>query len=336
MRILNLFVLIIIFTFALIPESAQAQSITFGVDFLGFADNREYKNPYVSDKTIFGSRISPSFTFQLSDEHKIVGGVHFFQDFGAPKSEFHFRPIAYYNYSKSGINFYIGQIPRYNLLKDIPLMVHSDTLNYYRPNIEGMLFSIEKKAVKQSIWIDWTSKQSDVNKEQFILGTDGKFKFSDFYIANTMSINHLALTSNDEIDEHVQDNGIIMLRLGWEKSQLGIIDSLSVEAGMSLGLDRLRSVYDWQVNRGFIASGYIEAKNFFAKNTLYLGDPQQVLIGDPFYKNTKYDRAEIGWIPFRTSQITGRFSAILHITPGFVDSQQQFTLHYVFKNKLKK
>ncbi|WP_156306916.1 hypothetical protein [Sphingobacterium endophyticum] len=308
-----------------------AQKIGLGVDFFGYADNREYGAQYTIPKTFFGATISPNLYFQLEENHRIYGGIHFNQEFGKHvENKSRLNPIAYYNYKTEKFDFALGFIPRFERLKDIPRMVLADTFMYDRPNIEGMYFNYQNGNVQQSVFIDWMSKQSPTKREQFVAGISGKYGFGNFFVRNDGLLYHNALTSNDSIDEHIQDNAVIMLRVGIDLSTKTFLDSLSIDAGGAIGFDRVRSVYDMKKSTGFISNVHLGYKRFFISNSLYLGQAMNLPNGDSFYHRDSYDRLDLGWVPFKTDKIEGKFTASFHFSPGQVDNQQMFTLRYNF------
>lgn len=324
-----LFLLILSFLTAF--QKAQGQKIGLKIDFLGYADNREYKAPYSIPKTFFGATLSPNLYFQLDSNHRIYGGLHFNQEFGINKeNKNRINPIAYYNYQTSKIDFAIGFIPRYERTKDIHRMVLADTFQYDRPNLEGMYFQYKNKGFRQAVFIDWTNKQGFQNREQFIAGISGKYQKGIVYLQNEGLLYHNALSANDSLDEHIQDNAIVMLRLGVDLSEKTFLDSLTIDAGATYGFDRVRSVYEMQKSPGFISNIYLGYKRFFLANTLYLGKAVNLPNGDPFYHRAQYDRIDIGWIPFKTERIDGKFTASFHASKGYFDNQQSFTLRYRF------
>ncbi len=315
----------------LISFSTFAQKIGLGIDFFGYADNREYGAQYTIPKTFFGATISPNLYFEIEKNHRLYGGAHFNQEFGInSENKSRWNPIAYYNYKTEKIDFALGFMPRYERLKDIPRMVLADTLMYDRPNIEGMYFYYKNGNFQQSVFIDWMSKQGYQNREQFVAGISGKYSIGNFFIHNDGMMYHNALTSNDSIDEHIQDNAVVMLRLGVDLSHKTVFDSLTIDAGAVMGFDRVRSVYDMQKANGFISNIHLGYKRFFLANTLYLGEPLNLPNGDSFYHRRTYDRLDLGWMPFKSDKIEGKFTASFHFSPGKVDNQQMFTLRYKF------
>lgn len=335
MNLSSIGVTILIFLFSC---SAQvfAQEVGTKIDFFGYADNREYKAPHTIDKTFFGTTLSPQLYLKLDQTHQVVGGIHYNQDFGInSENKKKVNPIAYYNYNTERIDFGIGFIPRHEKLKNIPLLVLSDTLHYDRPNIEGMYFNYKSKTFHQAVFIDWLSKQGTANRERFIVGISGHFKFGKAYLANDGTLFHNALTSVEDPDVHIQDNAVLVLRLGLDFSENTFLDSLTVDAGAVLGFDRVRTDYSNQ-SKAFINNIHLGYRNFFVHNTLYLGDAINLPYGDSFYHRDKYNRLDLGWIPFKGKHIDGKFTASFHFRQGGVDNQQAFTLRYRFDQSLWK
>lgn len=333
-RILYLFLSYCLF-FSL---STQAQQrIGLDIDFFGYADNREYKSIYTEDKTIFGTIISPKLFFAIDSNNRIVGGLHYNQDFGRhPENKDRVLPIAYYNYKNKNFDFALGHMPRYERLKDVPRIALADTFMYDRPNIEGMYLAFQKNGLKQALYIDWLSKQSFSQRERFLVGLTGKYHFGDFYIKDDALLYHNALTSNDSIDEHIQDNGMAMLRLGVDLSKKTFLDSLTIEAGAVIGFDRVRTEYELRTARGFISTLFVGYKRFFLENTFYRGDPQNLPNGDSFYHRDQYNRLDVGWVPFRKGNLEGKFTASFHFAPDQSSNQQAFTLRYRFGTALSR
>ncbi|MBD1422094.1 hypothetical protein [Sphingobacterium chuzhouense] len=326
---------ILLFLCCSISSVSNAQQIGLEVDFFGYADNREYKSIYTEDKTFFGAILSPKLYFALDSNHRVYGGLHYNQDFGIhSENKEHISPIAYYNYKNKNIDFALGLMPRHERLADVPRIVLADTFMYDRPNIEGMYFAFQNRYIKQAIYIDWLSKQSYQHRERFVVGLSGKYTFGNFYIADDALLYHNAKTSNEELDDNIQDNGIALLRVGADLSRKTFLDSLTIDAGMAIGFDRVRNEYDLRVARGFISNIYLGYKQFFLGNTLYLGDAQNLPNGDSFYHRDTYNRLDLGWTPFKKGNLEGKFIASFHFAPDQVSNQQAFTLRYRFGKAL--
>lgn len=330
MNLSKLRILILSLICTIVVQQSYAQEVGAKVDFFGYADNREYTAPYTIDKTYFGTIISPQLYFKLNDNHALIGGLHYRQDFGiTAENKSKVAPIAYYKYTSSYIDFGIGFMPRHEKLVNIPLLVLSDTLMIERPNLEGMFFKFNNQHITQSIFIDWLSKQGTENRERFIAGISGLYRFGKAYFANDGTLYHNALTLLSDPDNHIQDNAVLVLRLGLDLSESTSLDSLTIDAGTVLGFDRVRTEYEKKSN-AFISNIHAQYKNFFLHNTLYMGNAIFLPNGDSFYRRDKYNRIDIGWIPFRNKNIDAKFTASFHLRQGGIDNQQAFTIRYSF------
>jgi len=314
----------------------KGQEVGTKIDFFGYADNREYKAPYTIDKTFFGVIFLPQLYIKLDRNHQLVGGLHYNQDFGInSENKNKVNPIAYYNYNSERIDFGIGFIPRHEKLKNVPLVVLADTLLYDRPNLEGIFFNYHTSKISQSIYIDWLSKQGSENRERFIAGISGHYKFGKGYFANDGTLYHNALTNVEDPATHIQDNAALVLRLGLDFSASTALDSLTIDAGTVLGYDRVRTEYNTN-SKAFINNIHLGYKKVFLHNTLYLGDVINLPNGDSFYHRNKYNRLDLGWIPFKSKNIDGKFTASFHFHKDGMDNQQAFTLRYRFDQSIWK
>lgn len=310
---------------------SYAQDFGWNVNFHGFADNREYAKSGRYSQSILGVRIAPEINLSLDSMHFLHAGANFLHEFGSKGTAAEqVIPTIYYNYKHDGHDFYIGMFPRKDLLNEYPRALLNDTLSYYRPNIEGMLWRYGGRHFHQQIWIDWTSRQTETEREQFMVGISGRVNLNAFYLAHHITLWHDAgRKNNTDVNEMpVRDNGATALKLGLDLSPFVFLDSLDISAGGIIGYDRLRSIYDWRFPKGFLGDLYAEYRKIFIANTLYAGEGLDVGYGDRFYTANFYNRLELGWKPLQYKGLEGKFTLSFHFTPGALDNQQQFTLQY--------
>lgn len=318
---------LLILFFVMLCSTTRAQQLEWDLNFHGFADNREYAKSGRYPQTIFGARIAPEIGLSVDSIHRLRAGANYLHEFGAkPVGEL--TPTVYYNYQQYGFNFYIGMFPRYGLLDDYPRAILNDTLLYYRPNVEGMLLRYANDALFQQVWIDWTSRQTDTDREQFMVGLSGKVHTNLLYFAHHVMLWHNAGPKVKVAGDQVRDNGAAMARIGINLSEQTFLDSLDINMGGIIGYDRLRGSYGWRTATGFITGLHAAYRNFFIDNTFFAGEPLDIPYGDRFYTAERYDRLELGWTPLRYKGLEGKFIASFHFTPGAVDNQQQFLLRY--------
>ena len=314
----------------LVTATARAQHIGWQVSFHGFADNREYAHSDRYSQSILGIRIAPEVYFSIDSSHFLHAGINYLHEFGSNTGgQNRVLPTIYYNYKRKGHDFYIGMFPRKGLLSGYHRAILNDTLNYYRPNIEGLLWRYTGKTFHQQVWIDWTSRQTATQREQFLAGISGRVGMGMAYISHQVTLWHNAGTQSGGEQLPLHDNGAALVKVGLDlSSSLSFPDSLDISAGGLIALDRLRGVYDWRTPKGLIVDLYAEYRKFFIANSFYAGESLPIVYGDRFYTATRYNRIDLGWKPLQYKGLEGQFTLSFHLTPGAVDNQQQFSLRY--------
>jgi hypothetical protein len=296
---------------------ASAQQFIYKVGYFGFFDNREYFNEYVNDQTIFGSRIYGEIGYSFNEGNRIMAGMDYLYEFGS-KGELIAPDItAYYNGRYKNLNLYIGAFPRVNRIV-MPMALMTDTFQYYRPNVEGILINYKTPNFRHNIWIDWTGRQSYEKRESFLLGLSGYAKKGMLIYQHHFVMTHLAHSLTHGSDEQIRDNGGYSVMPGIDLSAVTGLDSLTLSAGFLGSYDRIRSVYDFSFPFGFLAEMGAVYKGFGLHGTLYSGESQVIVSGDGFYKSAFYSRADV-YYQLTTHNIDGRVQFSFHFIPGTVD-----------------
>ena len=193
MKLLRIFtILLSAFCFSAISAQEQEKEYKFiwGVDAETVFDNREGDQTYSPQQTIFFSRLSPSIGVEFLDEHRLVAGTHYIQPIGIGYKENEFVPTAYYTFSHKVVkevkrdssvlridgtntpdfkvwSVSFGMIPR-RLSYRLPEILWSDSMDYYNPNIRGILLQCTKNNLAfHEISLDWRSLQSADQREAF-------------------------------------------------------------------------------------------------------------------------------------------------------------------------
>ncbi|MEC3879712.1 hypothetical protein [Parapedobacter sp. 10938] len=311
--------------------ATRAQDVGWDVRFHGFADNREYAHSGRYSQSILGIRIAPEVYFSIDSSHFLHAGINYLHEFGSHgRKADRISPTVYYNYKHRGHQFYIGMFPREGLLSGYHKAILNDTLQYYRPNIEGLLWRYGRHKFHQQVWIDWTSRQTAIDREQFLAGMSGYVGMGMAYFSHQITLWHNARSKGGAGTDPtpIRDNGAAMVKLGADLTPIVFLDSLDISGGGLIAYDRLRGVYDWRTPKGIIAELYAEYRKFFVANRFYAGESLPIVYGDRFYTASRYNRLDLGWTPLQYKGLEGRFTLSLHFTPGALDNQQQFTLRY--------
>lgn len=321
-------------TVHLMPGSGNAyKPHSLDIHFNGFAflDDHEYDALIPLRKTISGTRTAIDIGLNIDSSNHFIVGTNALHEFGAVPYFLKVNPVAYYSYTDKYWLFNAGEFPRQNLLTQYPRALLNDTLQYYRPNVEGLLLSNKNKHGYETGWIDWISRQTPTNRNQFIAGELGTFipkPGHAFYVSHYFLFEHNAGSKSDTTAD-IQDSGGAQIRLGLDFSHRTVFDSLKFEIGGMGTAHRTRSQYEFRVSKGFVASVYMSYKRFSLFDEFYRGNPNYLTYSDPFYTKSIYNRVDLIYTAFWGKYLTGQFILGLHQSSArLTDSQPGFKIVY--------
>lgn len=339
---------------------SQDYKFLWGVDNNTVFDNREGDKTYAPQQTIFFTRLSPSVGVQFQGDHKLVVGTHYIQPIGIGYKENKFVPTAYYSFHKSGkkvtmvgdqpyrsrswsVSF--GMIPRRLMVLTTPAILWSDSMNYYNPNIRGILLRCAKSShAVHELSLDWRSLQSAKQREAFNVNYSFQKNFRQdtsstdkpFFIGGNVQLNHLAKRNPSPEGEGVNDDMFIYPFIGWNFSGKTIFDVLYLKTGYAVSFDRCRALGDWEIDGGVLAEFLLLWKKIGLKETLYAGNKQFPLypmygsllnMGDPHYQSSVYSLTSV-YSPIVSNQYVN-FGAYLdfHVTKEGTSCYQRVVLN---------
>jgi hypothetical protein len=311
--------------------SVTAQTVDVHFNGMGFFDNREYKEFPARSRTYSGVRTTLDVGFNIDSNNHFIAGANMLHEFGGKPFFAKVNPVIYYSFTGKNWLFNAGAFPREGLLTDYPRAMLNDTLRYFRPNVEGLLTRFKNEHITETVWIDWVSRQTDTDREQFLFGFSGKYKpvlNGPFYLSHYFFLLHDAGPGIAIPNDHIQDNGALQIKLGADLSHKTFLDSLSIEAGGMMSLERVRGIDGFQKPKGFVANAYLSYKRFALYDEFYKGDGHNIIFGDAYYQRKTYNRLDIIYTPFIANGLRGQFILSLHHTPGFSSNQQAFRLTY--------
>jgi hypothetical protein len=329
----KLYLLIILSVLSFTAAYAQ-DSLDVHFNGLGFLDNREYKAFIPRSRTYSGTRTELDFGLTVDSVHHFIVGTNAIHEFGAQPYFLSAVPVAYYNYQSNNWLFNAGEFPRAGLIDDYPRAMLNDTLMYYRPNVEGLLarYKNDDGNFTETGWIDWVSRQTDTQREEFLFGAEGKYTPAAngiFYIRHYFLMEHDAGAAILLPTDHIFDNGAVEVRLGLNFTGKTFLDSLSFEAGNLTSFLRERGVDGWQTRNGVVVSAYAGYHRIALFDELYKGQGSIIYYGDSFYEKTFYNRLDVIFTPFLSGHVKGQFIASFHFSPGHLnDNQEAFRLTY--------
>ncbi len=315
--------------FLFVSLFSKAQDFEYQVLFEGIGDNREFTQAYATPQTILGSR--GAFELGVSfDQHRLRGGLSYLFEFGSDIDAQKPKLTLYYQFQEEDKEFLFGAFPRHDKI-NFPLAMLTDTLLYYRPNIEGLYGKIEWNWGHQLGFVDWVGRQTDVQREQFMAGSSGEIGHKNLFLQNYILMFHNAHDKMHLPDQHIEDSSGMMILAGFRTPGNLAVQS-SLKGGLLASLYRERGVTDGYISStSFFAGANIRYKNIGIKSVLNLGGGHQFMFGDPYYQATNYSRTDLIWYFINHDKVKGRFNWSVHI-PDWetIDQQQQLSIIYVF------
>jgi len=311
---------------------------TIDIHFNGFAflDDHEYDALIPLRKTISGTRTEIDMGYNVDTANHFVVGVNPLHEFGGVPFYVQVNPVAYYSYTGKHWLYNMGEFPRNDLLQ-YPRALINDSVQYYRPNVEGALLRNTNKFGYATAWIDWISRQTPTQRNEFMAGE--MFKFAPnpghaFYVMHYLLFMHDAGTKSDTAAP-IRDQGGYQVRLGLDYSHRGYFDSLKFEGGYMFTEYRVRSMYSWRTSDGLVASVYMSRKRFSIFDEFYKGQANYLTFGDPFYSKTIYNRLDVMYAAFIVKHLKGQFFMSFHQSPSHLtDTEPGFRVVYDIGRKV--
>ncbi len=315
--------------FILISFLAKSQNFEYKVLFEGIGDNREYFSMVAMPQTILGARGAFELGVEM-DGHRLRGGLSYLYEFGA---EIDYNPpklTMYYQFESEKTEFLFGAFPRRGKI-DFPLAMLTDTLNYYRPNIEGMFGEVKWDWGHQNGFVDWVSRQTEVNRENFMAGFSGEMGHKNLFFQNHLLLFHDAGPAIDIPGDHIKDYMGFALQAGIRTSDESKVFG-ELKAGVLSSAFRERGVTGGFINAtSFFAEANGKYKNFGIKSVLSSGAGHRFAYGDRFYTAKNYWRTDAIWYFINHEKVQGRFNLSFHVIDwNDLDQQQQLSVIYIF------
>ncbi|NQU51208.1 MAG: hypothetical protein HQ522_01590 [Bacteroidetes bacterium] len=316
-------------SFLLLSLISNSQNFDYQIRFEGIGDNREYSPEYAMPQTILGTRGAFELGVEM-DGHRLRGGLSELYEFGSAINFHQPKLTMYYQFKDEQTEFVFGAFPRSGKI-NFPLAMLTDTLLYYRPNIEGFFGEVNWDWGHQNGFVDWVSRQTETERENFMAGFSGEIGYKNIFIQNYLLLFHDAHTSLDIPGDHIKDYMGFALQAGIRTSKESVLQG-SVKAGI------LESSYR---ERGGVTDGFINAVSFFAeangkyknfgiKSVLNSGAGHRFAYGDLFYRVKNYWRTDAIWYFINHEKVKGTFKLSFHLLDwNDLDQQQQLSIIYV-------
>jgi len=225
---------------------------------------------------------------------------------------------------------FIGSFPRHDL-PNYPLVLLTDTLQYYRPNIQGGFIEVMGDWGNQNAWCDWTSRQTKTANETFLAGTSGHLKTGIFYIEDYLYMYHHAGTELKLATDPVRDNGGGAIYFGIDLFGKTMLDKLSFDIGGVGNYDRYRPI-PYSHYKGIQARLFTFYKWAGIDATYYKGDKIHLAYGESFYSCGNYGRIDTYLKLLKSKYMSSKIAWSFHIVNGTtLDNSFQvfFTINFL-------
>ncbi len=324
---------LIILIISLSTGSVFAQKLNWNIQFKHVLDNREYFNRFGNAQTILGASLAPTVGFTIEKGHSVHGGFYYLFEYGGELDGVDPVLTLFYRFKSENLDVYLGSFPREGLL-NYPIALLSDTLNYYRSNIQGGYLEYRWDWGRQNIWCDWTSRQTDFSHETFLAGTSGRVELKPLYLENYLYMYHEAGTKVPDEDHHIRDNGGGALFLGIDLKRTFNVDQMSIDGGVLSSYDRRRPA-DHAFTYGFMGRVNFLWKKVGMQAVYYKGDPVVLAYGDSNYLSGDYGRIDVAYYPYKSKRINIKADLGFHFNDKEVNTSQQLfvSVNLDFLNK---
>ncbi|HSO85275.1 MAG TPA: hypothetical protein VLQ91_01895 [Draconibacterium sp.] len=315
--------------FVLITFSGKSQIFEYQVLFEGIGDNREFYNDFGYPQTILGAR-GAFETGVKFDNHRLRGGLSQLLEFGSDIDAQKPKLTLYYQFNNEQTEFIFGAFPRRDKI-DFPLAMLTDTLLYYRPNIEGFFGKKNWNWGHQNGFIDWISRQTNENREIFTAGSSGEIFLKNLFLQNYILMTHVAQPAIRIPGKSVSDFVGFVLQAGIRTSEKSKFQGY-LKAGILESSHRDRFVSDnFQNSVSLFAEAKGKYKMFGLKSVLSSGDGHSFAYGDLFYHAKNYLRTDVIWYFINHEKVKGTFNLSFHVIDWEeLNNQQQLSVIYVF------
>lgn len=333
-------------------DGRRKVAFRYEADFEMYFDNREYNtnSPYLS-KTIFGASVAPRIGFSVNRKHSVMAGAEIQKQFGGKFSNILDGISLYYNYDDGHHRLYAGVFPREKMAGEYSEAFFSDSLNFFRQVIQGLLYNYEGKTktgwnINVEAGIDWMGQYSDTERERFMILSAGEFSTKIFTIGYNAYVYHFA---SSEAVHGVIDNILVYPYIKADFGQMLGIQEFSLRGGwlQSMQNDRKRG-------NGYLFPGggefsfVVRHWNVRLENKVYAGGDlmpfydmtddigvqygNSLYFGDRYYSVSSgfYDRLELSYEPRITDFLSVKVSAIAHFYNKYCGWQQMVTIKMSF------
>jgi len=338
--------LVLVCCLAFVQCFLLAQTFQWKAGLNYFFDNTEYaKSTITKDQTMTGVHFSPEIGVKWDSAHSIFVGGDILKTSGSQNIIDIAHPIAYYQFKKNNLSFVAGAFPRSELLSNYSDLFFQDSINYYRPTLNGFFWNVGKKNSNFNLWLDWTGFQTATQRETFFIGASAYKKAGLFFADFQSYMFHFANTRPFTPTFNVCDNLLAQMSVGANYSNENGLDTLLFSVGVLAGVERDRGLASGtHTPLGAVMRLNAEYYGFGIQNTLYAGNPRNIFYSNyntgmywnnPFLRSGFYLQSKWYLNVIRSQFVNGKLSMNLHFSEGKVMFEQAFTIKALLDSSVK-
>ena len=285
------------------------------------------------------------------DNRDVMAGAEIQKQFGGKFSNILDGISLYYNYDDGNHRLYAGVFPREKMAGEYSEAFFSDSLNFFRQVIQGLLYSYDGKTrtgwnINVEAGIDWMGQYSDTERERFMIFSAGEFSTKIFTIGYNAYVYHFA---SSEAVHGVMDNILVYPYFKADFGQRLGIQEFSLRGGWLQSMQN-----DRKHGNGYLFPGggefsfVVRHWNVRLENKVYAGGDlmpfydmtddigvqygNSLYFGDRYYSvgSGFYDRLELSYEPRITDFLSVKVSAIAHFYNKYCGWQQMVTIKMSF------
>jgi len=340
-------IFLVLFFSVFLSNILSAQEKVWKANVSSFFDNTEFGySRFQMPQTMAGVHFAPEIGLQLDSIHRIFVGVDALHEFGSDKTIDFLNPIAYYEYDNAPFRFLMGAFPRKMVLDNYPRLFFTDSINNYRPTVNGFFWEIYRDKSYFNVWLDWTSRQNFSRHETFFMGISARLNKDCFYLSHFGYMFHYAGLMNPLVPEALHDNGLSLLSLGVDLAEKTGFDKLETNVGWAVGLEDARGESaGWLTHPALLTEAKIEYRGIGVENSYYQGGGQMSFYndhginlywGDKIYRAKQYDRADFYIRFFHSDVVKTKLMYTLHFVENQVYNEQSLYVSFNMDNLQKK
>lgn len=332
--------------------SISAQQLEWSADMNAVINNREGGNSATPDQTFIFTRITPQIGVSMDKgQHRIMGGVTWYQPMNDELHGYKVTPSLHYEYqnSKKELKVKFGVIAN-ELNRSIPTYLRSDSNNYVHPNIMGLVVDLNKKHFWLYSWLNWRQLRTHNKREAFEFTTQLGWKTThnnvNYRLGTILYYNHYAMRYNQQLGDGVVDNTIVNPQFEISRQWPQYNTYLNFTAGLLLSLDRDRAGDNkWHTPAGFLGQFTAGWKWLLLSENIYAGQRQmplynkfgpQVYQGDQYFHNKFYSRTDLIATIFEKDFVNMEVRLTYHITNETTAFWQQLAVRFFLDRALWK